>query len=115
LDILGLFILNRFRQITYEEVVAMLNFDLMDSVAGRQVYEMGYQKGEQKGHQAGMLEEAREMLLEALEVRFASVPKTVNKQIHTISQRERLKALFREAMQCQNLRHFKKILSESIS
>jgi len=45
LDILGLFILNRFRNCTYEEVKAMLNFDLMDTVAGRQVYDMGVQKG----------------------------------------------------------------------
>jgi len=37
LDILGLFVLNRFRQLKYEEVIAMLNFDLMDTVAGRQV------------------------------------------------------------------------------
>ena len=41
LSVLGLFILNRFRKITYEEVIAMLKFDLMDTVAGRQLYEMG--------------------------------------------------------------------------
>jgi predicted transposase YdaD len=117
LDILGLFILNRFRQITYEEVVAMLHFDLMDSVAGRQVYDMGYQKGEekgeQKGHQAGMLEDAREMLIEALEVRFARVPKTVTQKIKAISQRERLKALHRQAMLCETLKHFKESLAEN--
>ncbi|EDN67733.1 conserved hypothetical protein, secreted [Beggiatoa sp. PS] len=109
LDILGLFILNRFRQVTYEEVVAMLHFDLMDSVAGRQVYEMGYQKGEQKGQ----LEYAREMLIDTLEVRFTTVPKTVTQKINAISQRDRLKALFRQAMQCETLKHFKESLSES--
>ena len=62
LDILGLFILNRFRQLEYEEVIAMLNFDLMDSVAGRQVYEMGVQKG--------LSESAQENILIVLEERF---------------------------------------------
>ncbi len=40
----------------------MLNFDLMDSVAGRQVYEMGYQKG--------LIESAQENILIVLEERF---------------------------------------------
>ncbi|RKZ59846.1 MAG: hypothetical protein DRR08_12780 [Candidatus Parabeggiatoa sp. nov. 2] len=62
LEILGLFILNRFRQLEYEEVIAMLNFDLMDSVAGRQVYEMGVQKG--------LSESAQENILIVLEERF---------------------------------------------
>jgi len=35
LNVMGLFILNRFRGMTREEVIAMLNFDLMDTVAGR--------------------------------------------------------------------------------
>jgi len=36
----------------------MLNFDLMDTVAGQQVHEMG------------LIEDAREMVLDALDVRF---------------------------------------------
>jgi len=37
LDILGLLVLNRFRKLQYEDVSAMLNFDLMDTVAGQQL------------------------------------------------------------------------------
>jgi hypothetical protein len=59
----------------------MLHFDLMDSVAGRQLYDMGYQKGEEKGQQIGMLEEAREMLIEALKVRFFECPKPSLKKL----------------------------------
>ena len=32
LNVMGLFILNRFRDMTREEVIAMLNFDIMDTV-----------------------------------------------------------------------------------
>ncbi|EDN68053.1 conserved hypothetical protein [Beggiatoa sp. PS] len=79
LDILGLFFLNRFRDFKYEEVIAMLNFDLMDTVAGRQVHEMG------------LIEDAREMVLEALDVRFGIIPTDIIEQIRNISKREWLK------------------------
>ncbi len=68
LDILGLFVLNRFRQLQYEEVIAMLNFDLMDCVAGQQVYDMGHQKGLQKG----LIESIQEDVLEVLNERFGA-------------------------------------------
>ncbi|MCP4110002.1 MAG: DUF2887 domain-containing protein [Desulfobacteraceae bacterium] len=45
LNVMGLFIMNRFRDVTREEVISMLNFDLMDTVAGRQIYEEGVEKG----------------------------------------------------------------------
>ena len=34
-DVLGLFLLNRFRNITREEIKAMLDFDILDTVAGK--------------------------------------------------------------------------------
>jgi len=43
----------------------MLNFDLMDTVAGQQVHDMGYQKG--------LLDSAQEMLIETLNERFGIV------------------------------------------
>ena len=44
----------------------MLKFDLMDTVAGRQLYEMGQQKGS--------INNAQDMLLDALDVLFGLVP-----------------------------------------
>jgi len=40
LDILSLFILNRFRNLTLEEVQNMLNFDISKTVAGKQLVEI---------------------------------------------------------------------------
>jgi len=102
LDILGLFVLNRFRQLKYEEVIAMLNFDLMDTVAGRQVHEMG------------LIEDAREMLIEALDVRFGIVPTEIIEQIRAISKRDWLKSLLRQAILCSTIDSFKEILSKAL-
>ena len=106
LDILGLFVLNRFRQLQYEEVIAMLHFDLMDTVAGQQVYDMG--------HQNGLLEEAREMIIEVLEERFGIVPNDMIKQIDTITIRANLKQLLRQAVRCSNLEGFKEMLLKAM-
>jgi len=105
LNVLGLFILNRFREITYEEVIAMWKFDLMDTVAGRQLYDMGQQKGG--------LNNARDMLLDALDARFGLVPHKMIDQINVIDQPEELKSLHREAIRCPNIGSFKERLSSS--
>jgi predicted transposase YdaD len=110
LSVLGLLILNRFCEITYEEVIAMLKFDLMDTVAGRQLYEMGEQKGLQEGLQEGLLN-VRNMLLDALEARFGLVPHKMIDQIRTIDQLEMLNSLFKQAMRCPDLHSFKKQVS----
>jgi len=106
LDILGLFFLNRFRDFKYEEVIAMLNFDLMDTVAGQQLHDMGHQKG--------VIETVREAILEILVERFGIVPNELIKQINTISVQETLKQLLRQAIRCYNLEGFKEMLLKAM-
>lgn len=136
LDVLGLLILNRFAKLTYQEVIAMLNFDLMATVAGQQLYEMGehqglekglekgiekgrqegrqegLQKGLKKGHQAGLLEDAREMVIAALEERFGLVPMEIRDRINALTHREILRNLFKQALRCADLDNFKEMLSK---
>ncbi len=116
LNVLGLFVLNRFRQIRYEEVKAMLNFDLMETVAGRQVYDKGIQQGLlqglQQGLQQGGIEEARKMVIEALEEKFERVPNDIINRILLIEQQPVLRNLFRQSLRCQNLESFKENLSD---
>ena len=107
LDILGLFVLNRFRQLEYEEVIAMLNFDLMETVAGQQLHEIGHQKG--------LLEEAQEMVIEALNERFGIVANDMIQQIRSISLRDHLKPLHRQAIRCPDIDSFKEMLSKALS
>ncbi len=64
LNIMGLLLLNRFRDLSHQEIINMLNLDLMQSRAGREIYQMGkiegqqtgLVEGEQKGKQAGLVE-----------------------------------------------------------
>ncbi|ETR68514.1 MAG: hypothetical protein OMM_04520 [Candidatus Magnetoglobus multicellularis str. Araruama] len=48
LNVLSLFILNRFKDLSVKEVRAMLNFDLSDTRAGEELIDMGLQKGRQE-------------------------------------------------------------------
>jgi predicted transposase YdaD len=118
LDILGLFVLNRFRSLPYKEVIAMLKFDLMDTVAGRQVFDMGLQKGIQEGLQEGLQKWSigtnQELVIEALDERFNVVPIDISQQIRAIEQRDVLKSLFREAIRCPDIESFKKRVSQTV-
>jgi len=110
LNVLGLLILNRFRQLSYEEVITMLKFDLMSTLAGKQIYDMGHQKGHDEAHEEG-LRDAQEMLIGILMARFDVVPSEVIDKIRVIKQREVLKNLPIQALQCPDMTSFKKKLS----
>ncbi len=100
----------------------MLNLDLSKSVAVRQMREMalakgrtqgrteGRAEGRAEGHAEGLLEEAQEMVLEALDERFGPVPKRLSDQLRQIQQHEVLKILFRQTLRCQTLSQFKQEL-----
>jgi hypothetical protein len=102
---LGLFILNRFRQFRYEEVRAMLNFDLMDTVAGQQLYEMGERNGE--------LNTTRKAVIEVLEERFGIVPSKMIDEVRAIARYELLDSLFRQAIRCADMNSFQEMLSKA--
>ena len=54
------------------------------------------------------------MLFEALEERFGIVPNYIIKQIHTISLRENLRQLLRQAIRCSNIEDFEKMLLKAM-
>ena len=106
LNLLGLFLLNRFRQFNYEEVVAMLNFDLMETVAGQQIYDMGRDEGLDEGYLG-----AQKMLIGILKERFGVIPSEIMAQIRAIKQWEMLENLPIQALRCPDVASFKKKLS----
>ncbi|OUD15250.1 DUF2887 domain-containing protein [Thioflexithrix psekupsensis] len=93
LDIVGLFLLNRFRYLTQEEVINMLNLDLLDTRAGQDLYRMGMTEGEVKGEARGKaigeargkaigeLKGQRIALVNLLKKRFGKLPKTAEAKI----------------------------------
>jgi len=67
----------------------------------------------EEGMQKGMLTEARENVLEALDARFSKdVPEDVYKKVQALNNRILLKKLLRSAAQSEDIDSFKKILQE---
>ena len=66
LNVLSLFILSKYKDISIKEVRAMLNFDLSNTRAGEELIDIGVQKGIQKGRQ--------DIIYSQLRQRFGAVP-----------------------------------------
>ncbi|MBF0476052.1 MAG: DUF2887 domain-containing protein [Deltaproteobacteria bacterium] len=124
LDLLALFLLNRFRRITRKEVIAMLNFDLAQTAAGKDILRMGVQKGRKEGRKEGKKEgkkegieegrivEAREKLVDLLSARFGPFPQDVLAAIDKIDNRDILKELFMAAVKVADLAAFQSKLND---
>ena len=84
----------------------MLNFDLMDTVAGKQLYKMGLQKGDIKAEKA-----LRDTIFEVLKVRFGPIPRKMVAKIRAIKQLKMLKNLILQASQCPDIDSFQEKLS----
>ena len=112
INVMSLFILNRFRFITREGIKAMLDFDILDTVAGKQVYDEGLEKGLEKGREEG-LNNMREMLALNLKNRFGGVSSDITNALNAIKDFDYLKTLFSESFSYDNFDHFKKKLAIS--
>ncbi|MEZ5671953.1 MAG: Rpn family recombination-promoting nuclease/putative transposase [Thiotrichaceae bacterium] len=65
LNILGLLLLSRFRDLGHQEIIDMLNLELMQvNRAGHEIYQIGKFEGKQEGRQEGRQEGERSMKLE---------------------------------------------------
>ena len=73
----------------------------------------GMQQGMQQGMRTGSLEEAREMVLEAVGARFGVVPEDVASRVKEIQARETLRSLLRQAIARETLEDFRKALDEA--
>lgn len=101
LNVLGLFILNQFRSVNYQEVMTMLYFDLLETRAGQDMYKMG------------AINNAQEAVVDVLKTRFGHLPRPLIAQIRQIDQQRMLKKLHRDAIRCSTLDQFRKELPTS--
>ncbi|MCS7307342.1 MAG: hypothetical protein NZ526_02185 [Aquificaceae bacterium] len=97
-------IVSREKGLDWEEVLIKLR-----EVGGEKVEfelktysEMKYELGLQQSLQQGLLEDAQEMVLDVLEVKLGEVPKRLEEQIKTETDREKLKKLHRELILATN-------------
>ena len=58
----------------------------------------------------GMLQDARELVIDALEEKFGEMPEGVPGRLQEIQSREVLRGLLRQAIRASNLKEFKKSL-----
>ena len=70
-------------------------------------------EGVQKGLQRGMLENAKEAVLEALSIRFHDIPAQLSEAVRKIEEHDQLKILHRQAIICESLIKFEEILTRS--
>ena len=121
INVMSLFILNRFKTITREGIKAMLDFDILDTVAGRQVYEEGREEGREEGLEEGIekgraeiekgLHNMKEMLSLNLKARFGDVASDFIHTLNAIKDFDYLKAIFSKSLAYDNFDHFKKSLA----
>lgn len=83
----------------------MMNFDLLDTRAGKDIYEEGMQVGEIKN--------ARNAVIRALEERFQIVPTSIVDKVKAIGRKEILDSLFRQAMRCSDIEGFDEVLARA--
>ena len=74
------------------------------------VERIGIEKGLQQGLQQGSLQEAREMVLEAIAARFGVAPEEVAQAVNAIKARETLRSMLRQAINCADLEAFREAL-----
>lgn len=70
----------------------------------------GKKEGKKEGRQEGSLRTARDMLLEALEAKFNTVPKEIQDRIQNLNEQPKLKSLHREAVLSKDLSDFSRKL-----
>ncbi len=67
-----------------------------------------------KGKKEGMLAEAKEMVLEALDINFTNVPEEIHKKIIDLNNRALLRKLLRSAILSKNINVFEQSIQEII-
>ena len=66
--------------------------------------------GIEKGYKIGSLEEARDMVLEAVAARFGVIPEEIVRRVKSVETKETLRSLLRQAVVCESLDKFREIL-----
>ena len=72
--------------------------------------EAGWQEGWQQGRQEGFLEALKSMVLETVAIRFGSVPEDLIHTVNSITTRDTLRGLHRQAITVPNLDAFEEAL-----
>ena len=111
MQLLAYSVVQRFPERTLKEVQQMVQLTPLEkTTAGKELIQIGIEKGLKEGLQQGQLEEAREMVISAIETRFEIVPGSIIDTIRAINRKDTLKMLLRQAIRCADIDQFREKL-----
>jgi hypothetical protein len=96
----------------YRKVDTITNLELQSTAMSlaEQLLQRGHQKGHQEGHQQGRVEGLQSSVIEALEIRFESIPFGLAEAIRRIQEEAHLHLLHKTAIRSATLEEFTKQL-----
>jgi hypothetical protein len=97
-NVISLLLLNRIKDITREEVIAMFNIDLKDSVAGMQIFDEGKEEGMEK------------MFFQTIKQKFGNISDELTESIQSIRPKEKLSDLINYVFRCNDVDEFAKMV-----
>jgi predicted transposase/invertase (TIGR01784 family) len=104
---------------TVKQTIPQLGGDIMMTIADTLIEEgfekgvqTGMQTGIEKGMQRGALQNARENLFDVLDIRFATVPRSLISTIEGVQDAAVLKILHRKAVQADSLEAFARLVDD---
>ena len=86
---------------------------MIESFAYEIIKQEGIEEGLLRGLKRGMLEKAKESVLDALSIRFHNVPARLKETVNKIEEPDKLNFLHRQAILCESLSQFEEILSNA--
>jgi RNase P/RNase MRP subunit POP5 len=96
------------------EVLRKNGGDIMPTVAEKWI-EQGMQQGVEQGMQRGFLQALRGALIEVLEDRFETVPRTLMKSLGEINDPDLLKSLHKKALRASSSEEFKNAVKAALA
>ena len=104
-------------QETVTNTIPQIGGEIMMTIADTLIeegFEKGIEKGIETGIQRGALQNAREDILDVLDIRFSTVTQTLVQTIEKIQDVPVLKILHRKAVQAESLIAFERFLNEML-
>ncbi len=85
---------------------------VIESAAYEIIKKEGFEEGMKLGIQRGLLIDAQEMVIDALEEKFGVVPRSIAKKVKSIDEREILRQLLRIIFRVRDLEEFCKYIEK---
>jgi hypothetical protein len=76
------------------------------------IFEIAIDEGKALGKKEGIIEDRREMLIDALTERFRAVSERVSERIRSLQNPDVLRGLFRQSLRCESLKEFETLMDE---